>query len=148
MNGISEGTYSHEAYVKLTEVLNPVPSDSTTPLPPIQLSAPSLMDLVHSENISPSEADRDALEQQLFDHPDPYDLAESDRNDQALNEPKVVRSQERFDIADYIKLDSSSLAALLMPPEAGTTSSGPVVPLAASAPSGHPDDWTFDEFLT
>ncbi|KAJ6608770.1 hypothetical protein B0H10DRAFT_2438851 [Mycena sp. CBHHK59/15] len=59
-NGISEGAYSHEAHVVLSEVLAPTAGTTLTK------SAPSLMDLIHEVNVSPSEIDKDALEELLF----------------------------------------------------------------------------------
>ncbi|KAJ7475427.1 hypothetical protein B0H11DRAFT_1321017 [Mycena galericulata] len=63
-NGISEGEYSHEAHVQLNEVLTPAGTTLTK-------SAPSLMDLLNEDNISPSTIDKEALEELLFNHPDP-----------------------------------------------------------------------------
>ncbi|KAJ6579336.1 hypothetical protein B0H10DRAFT_1962959 [Mycena sp. CBHHK59/15] len=132
-NGISEGTYSHEAHVLLDEVL--APSGTT-----LNKSVPSLMDLLHEENISPSEFNRDALEDLLFNHPDPYDLAEADRYDF----PKVTRSGSVFAIAEYIKLDSEILAELLRPSERDADVS---MEPATGPQAGRPDDWVLEEFL-
>ncbi|KAJ7106767.1 hypothetical protein C8R44DRAFT_745221 [Mycena epipterygia] len=123
---ISEGTYFHQAHVSLDEVL--APTGKT-----LHKLAPSLMDLLHNENISPSEFDRDALEDLLFNHPDPYDLAETDRYDL----PQVTRSQPVFAIAEYIKLDSSALAELLKPSEPDADVSMEPAP---GTQAGRPDD--------
>ncbi|KAJ6595099.1 hypothetical protein DFH09DRAFT_1072923 [Mycena vulgaris] len=82
-NGISEG---HAAHVALGEVHN-APA-GTTP-------NKSAMDLIHEEDISPSNIDKEALEELLFNHPDPYDLDETDRvnfSDPGAPVPAVTRS--------------------------------------------------------
>ncbi|KAJ7104878.1 hypothetical protein C8R44DRAFT_746139 [Mycena epipterygia] len=104
-------------------------------------SAPSLMDLLHNENISPSEVDRDALEDLLFNHPDPYDLAETDRYDL----PQVTRSRSVFAIAEYIKLDSPALAELLKPSEPDADVSMEPAP---GTQAGRPDDWNLEDLLS
>ncbi|KAJ6595094.1 hypothetical protein DFH09DRAFT_1072918 [Mycena vulgaris] len=85
-NGISEG---HAAHVALDEVHN-APAGTT-----LNKSAPSLIDLIHEENISPSSIDKEALEELLFNHPDLYDLDETDRidfSDPGAPVPAVARS--------------------------------------------------------
>ncbi|KAJ7658978.1 hypothetical protein B0H14DRAFT_2659250, partial [Mycena olivaceomarginata] len=109
-NGISEGEYTHTAHVELDEVL--APSGQTA-----RRSAPSLMDLVHEENISPSAADQDALEDLLFNHPDPFDLAETDFDTAA---PTIGRAL----------------------PECMGFSGG-----AGCDPGRKHDDWSIDEFI-
>ncbi|KAJ6595140.1 hypothetical protein DFH09DRAFT_1305821 [Mycena vulgaris] len=59
-DGMSEGDYSHTAHVVLGEVHN-APAGT-----PLNKSAPSLMDLIHEENIFPSSIDKEALEELLF----------------------------------------------------------------------------------
>jgi hypothetical protein len=98
------------------------------------------MDLLHEENISPSEFDRDALEDHLFNHPDPYDLAETDRYDF----PTVTRSSSVFAIVEYIKLDSGMLAELLKPSKGGADVS---MEPATGPQVACPDDWDLDDFL-
>ncbi|KAJ7251620.1 hypothetical protein C8J57DRAFT_1520431 [Mycena rebaudengoi] len=61
--GITEGDYIHEAFVALDEALVPAGT------PQIR-SAPSLIDLIHKENISPPMVDEEALEELLFNYPD------------------------------------------------------------------------------
>ncbi|KAJ7223601.1 hypothetical protein GGX14DRAFT_387911 [Mycena pura] len=75
-------------------------------------SAPSLKDLLNEENITPSLADKEALEELLFAHPDLYDLAETERLDFG---PSGIRSQTVFAISEYIKLGSPALAQLIQP---------------------------------
>ncbi|KAJ6557422.1 hypothetical protein B0H10DRAFT_1967323 [Mycena sp. CBHHK59/15] len=130
-NGISEGAYSHEAHVVLSEVLAPTAGTTLTK------SAPSLMDLIHEVNVSPSEIDKDALEELLFQHPDPYDLAETERVDLSDPRPAMARSSTVFAVADYVKLDSPEVAELLQPsklPE--STVATPV----DDSQAGRPDD--------
>ncbi|KAJ7794610.1 hypothetical protein B0H14DRAFT_2621746 [Mycena olivaceomarginata] len=45
-------------------------------------------------------------------HPDPYDLSEADRC--PLDAPFVMRSISRFEISDYVKLDSPGLSELIL----------------------------------
>ena len=71
------------------------------------------MDLLNTEHINPSDVDIEAMESQLFNHPDPYDLGETDRIDPELQEKTIVRSSVCFEIADYIKLDDSKLKVLI-----------------------------------
>ncbi|KAJ6568148.1 hypothetical protein B0H10DRAFT_2238285 [Mycena sp. CBHHK59/15] len=138
-NGISEGAYSHEAHVVLSEVLAPTAGTTLTK------SAPSLMDLIHEVNVSPSEIDKEALEELLFQHPDPYDLAETERVDLSDPRPAMARSSTVFAVADYVKLDSPEVAELLQPsklPE--STVATPV----DDSQAGRPDDWSMDDFLS
>ncbi|KAJ7830124.1 hypothetical protein B0H13DRAFT_2372119 [Mycena leptocephala] len=138
-NGISEGDYSHTAHVALDDV--PAPAGTTQ-----NRSAPSLMDLVHEENISPSMVDKEALEEFLFNHPDPYDLGERERlKFQDPGVPAVTRSSTVFAIADYIKLDSPALAELMQPSKHASQAKS-VAP-SDSIQAVRPDDWSIDEFL-
>ncbi|KAF7344297.1 Zinc finger bed domain-containing protein 1-like [Mycena venus] len=113
-NGIGEGNYSHEACVVLDEVISP---SGTTQL----RSAPSLMDLINEENISPSTVDKDALEELLFNHPDPYDLAESDRLDFGPAVPVLPAKDSRVTKVSADMVDDT--------------------------PAGRPEDWDFNDFL-
>ncbi|KAJ7215932.1 hypothetical protein GGX14DRAFT_391608 [Mycena pura] len=63
-------TCSYQAQVVLDEVHNPSGTKETR-------SVPSLMDLLNEKNIDPETVDQAAVEELLFNHPDPYDLAES-----------------------------------------------------------------------
>jgi hypothetical protein len=49
---------------------------------------------------------------QWFNNPDSYDLAETERVDEAP-QAAVIRSSRRFDIVDYIKLDGPKHIALV-----------------------------------
>jgi hypothetical protein len=144
-NGISEGEYTHEAHVVLNEVISPAGTIQNR-------SAPSLMDLLNEENISPSTVDKEALEELLFNHPDPYDLAETDRLN--LNDPleatgpAVTRTQTVFAISEYIKLDSPALGELLQPSKESRTDAQMPHALSDSVQAGRPDDWSFDDFLS
>ncbi|KAJ7236487.1 hypothetical protein C8J57DRAFT_1247733 [Mycena rebaudengoi] len=62
---ISEGNYSHTPNVVLSEVYT---GAGTT----VNRLAPTLMDLIHEKNVSPSQsmADKEAYNQLLFNHPD------------------------------------------------------------------------------
>ena len=100
--------------------------------------------------------DIEALENELFNQPDPYDLAKTDRADEALegvqisrpDEP-VVRSSTRFDIAEYIKLDDEKLKALLL--EVDTEGPGAAFPSEPMAVDEEvintPGDWSIESFL-
>ncbi|KAJ7237325.1 hypothetical protein C8J57DRAFT_1247112 [Mycena rebaudengoi] len=104
---ITEGDYIHEAFVALDKALVPAGT------PQIR-SAPSLIDLIHEENISPPMADEEALEELLFNHPDPFDLAETEHvNFNDPDVPAAARLRDVFAIAEYIKLDSLALEELI-----------------------------------
>src|ERR1700761_7668964 len=65
-------------------------------------------------------AHKEALEELLFNHPDPYDLAEVERlRFGDPDAPAVTRSATVFAIAEYIKLDSPALAELMQPSKPG-----------------------------
>ena len=135
-NGISEVDYTHQAHVVLDEVLIATGTQSR--------SAQSLMDLIHEENISPSTVDQEAIDELLFNHPDPYDIAETER----LNfGPAVVRSQTVFAITQYIKLESPALAELMEPSKTAASTVGSTAAPSNATPAGHPDDWNMDDFL-
>lgn len=78
-------------------------------------SAPTLMDLLHATNIDPeppaTTTDLEALEELWFNPSDPYDLAEAERC--AADVPAAVRTNDGFDIAEYVKLDSPLLSKLV-----------------------------------
>lgn len=142
-NGISEGEYTHTAHVELDEVL--APSGQTA-----RRSAPSLMDLVHEENISPSAADQDALEDLLFNHPDPFDLAETERvdfSDPPAGATVVTRSQTVFAIGEYIKLDSAALAQLLQPSDEPHPTARGSAAVPDTIQAGKHDDWSINDFI-
>ena len=108
------------------------------------------MDLLNTENVEPNEVNTAAMEDLLFNHPDPYDLDETDspRVDAALSQT-VVRSCVRFDIADYIKLDDSMLYNLIN----NVDSDGPGAAMTTThqrkvtKPFGKPGEWSVDRYL-
>lgn len=107
------------------------------------------MDLVNEENVEPV-LDAAALENLWFNNPDPYDLAETDRVDPALQEPVISRSSTRFAISEYVKLDDSKLTALISNvdtegPGANVIGNGITVPQVK--PVGVPGEWDIDSFL-
>ena len=108
VNRFNEGKYTHTACIHLTPVIQP---DNTSATPNF-FSAPLLMDLLNAENIEPADVDITGQEQQLFNHPDPYDLEEAEPVDEALR-PTVIRSSFSFNIAKYIKLDDPKLMTLI-----------------------------------
>ena len=109
VNGFNKGKYTHTACVHLTPVIQP---DQPSANPTI-CSAPSLMDLLNTDNIKLADIDIAGQEQQLFNHPDPYDLEEMEHINKALTGPTIVRSSNSFDIAQYIKFDDPKLIALI-----------------------------------
>ncbi|KAJ6531521.1 hypothetical protein DFH09DRAFT_1093197 [Mycena vulgaris] len=137
-NGISEGNYSHQAHVALVDVLGPAGETA-------QRSAPSLMDLLHEENVAPSAVDKEALSELLFNHPDPYGLAETDRLD--AGRTPVQRSTTTFDIAEYIKLDSPALATLMQPPKEPGPQADTPMPAPGGPKPGCVEKWSIDDFL-
>ncbi|KAJ7627341.1 hypothetical protein FB45DRAFT_1004816 [Roridomyces roridus] len=85
----------------------------------------------------------DDLETLWFEHLDPYDLDEVDRQDR--DAPALVsRSSVRFEIADFIKLDSAALTELLGPSQK-VTSTKPSAPGQPTVPVGRPDDYDIED---
>ena len=112
-------------------------------------SAPSILDLLNSDHVDPKDVDIAAVEDQLFNHPDPYDLEETECIDPALQE-RVFRSTTRFDIADYIKLDDPELKVLITKVDSrgpGVSSVESVVASKRDENMGKPGDWSVDSFL-
>ncbi|KAJ7635265.1 hypothetical protein FB45DRAFT_1002607 [Roridomyces roridus] len=73
----------------------------------------------------------------------PYDLDEVDRQDR--DAPALVsRSSVRFEIADFIKLDSAALTELLGPSQK-VTSTKPSAPAQPTVPVGRPDDYDIED---
>ncbi|KAJ6558950.1 hypothetical protein B0H10DRAFT_2120267, partial [Mycena sp. CBHHK59/15] len=110
--GLTEGNYTHSATgnVKVSDV----------GLSYTVLSAPSLLDLLNDDDVSPQDVDREVLEQALFNQPDPYDLNETDRVDSTISAdpstaPRVIRSSTHWAVQEYVRLDSISLAKLISP---------------------------------
>jgi len=146
VNGFEDGKYTHRARVHLPATL-PYGID----LSPATHSAPTILDLLNAENIDPKDTDVAALEEHLFNNPDPYDLDETERVDEALQSlPFVTRSSIRFDVADFVKLHDPDLKALIT--KVDTTGPGASVPTQkASEPAktvGKPGEWSIDNFLS
>ncbi|KAJ7474634.1 hypothetical protein B0H11DRAFT_1918340 [Mycena galericulata] len=140
-NGISEGDYSHTPNVDLSEVFTGAGTTLNRP-------APTLIDLINEENISPSMADKEAYDELLFNYPDPYDLAETERVKSSNSQPPAVsRSQTRFAITEYIKLESPALAELLQPTKQSAPGTASPMDTSDGVQAGRPDDWSFDDFL-
>jgi hypothetical protein len=146
VNGFTDGDSTHTARVRLSDV---GPSTSNS-IPSIR-SAPSLMDLVNTENIEPHEVDVTTLEDLWFNNPDPYDLAETERIDEALQytaETLTARSSLRFDIADYVQLGSDQLKLLITNVDTlgpGTSVTGTAVLQPQIV--GNPGEWSVDSFF-
>ena len=142
VNGFNEGKYTHTAHIHLTPV-----TQKASPMPTVLL-APSLMDLLNADNIEPADVDIAGQEQQLFNHPDLYDLEETEHVDEAL-QPTIIRSSVNFDISQYIKFEDPKLSALITNvdtdgPGASSTqgvASEPVKPI------GNPGEWNIESFL-
>lgn len=107
------------------------------------------MDLLNSDNIEPSEVNTTAMEEQLFNNPDPYNLDETDSTHVDDAPQFVVRSRVRFDIANYVKLDDPLLKDLI----SKVDSDGPGALATtthqnkAANPIGKPGEWSVDNFL-
>jgi hypothetical protein len=144
VNGLNDSSkYTHTARVHLSKP----GSSSRTSSAPATHSAPTLMDLVNADNIEPQEVDMSALEEQWFNHPDPYDLSETERVDEEL-QATIIRTSQRFDVADYVKLDDPKLVALIK--NVDTVRPGAAVaPVEAkkAAIVGKPGEWSIDSFL-
>ena len=136
--------YTHTARVHLM----PVTQLNNSSVTPIVHAAPSLMDLLNADNIEPADVDIAGREQQLFNHPDPYDLDETERVDEALR-PTIVRSSLSFDIAKYIKIDDPKLTALItkVDPDGPGASMTQGVQPQPDKPSGKPGEWSVESFI-
>jgi len=144
VNGFNDSIKSsHTARVHVKEV-----KESANGLPSATvLSAPSLMDLVHAENIEPKDI---ALQEQAwFEHSDPYDLEETARIDPELQQ-RTIRQSDRFDIAEYVKLDDPRLVELITNVDTqgpGSSTSHVTSQPARKEPCGKPGEWSVDDFL-
>ena len=151
-NGFSEDSdsFNHHAHIHLPEIKPPQSSASTTGASHL-FSAPSLMDLLNDDNILPSEIDTRRLEEEWFNKEDPYDLAESDRADASKGiDINIVRCNTRWNVADYIKLDSPALAALIkhLAGENDVMIVGGVHSASSEfmGPIGSPGDWDIEDY--
>ena len=144
--GLTEGEYKHRATANVK--VSAVGSSSTI------LSTPSLMDLLNDEDVSPQDVNREALEQALFNQPDLYDLSETDRVDNAISAepgpvPMVVRSATHWAVEEFIRLDSLSLAGIIL---AGSKKdAGPAEHVVQSQESTmtaelENEDWDVDDY--
>ena len=108
------------------------------------------MDLINADNIEPREIDINVMEEQLFNAPDPYDLAEvdSDRIDEELK-ATIIRSSNRFNIAQYVKLNDVKLMDLIKHvDEVGPgAKSARGAPLETQTVVGKPGEWSVDSFI-
>ena len=148
-NGFSDGNFDSSAHIYLPKIK--ATSQSTAAGNTHYFSAPTLMDLVNEHDISPVEVDTTCLEQEWFNHEDPYDLAESDRSDAANpDDINIVRCNTRWKIADFVKLDSSPLSSLIKY-LAGETDAPIIGAIQAhsyevTGPVGTPGDWNIDDY--
>ncbi|KAF8239534.1 hypothetical protein L208DRAFT_1420684 [Tricholoma matsutake] len=143
VNGFEEGKSTHCTRVHLPKILKTSTTTSTIH------SAPSILGLLNSDNVDPKDVNIAAVEDQLFNHPDPYDLEETKRIDLALQE-MVVCSTTRFDVANYIKLDDPELKALITKVDSwgpGALIDESVVANKCDKRMGKPGDWSVDSFL-
>ncbi len=153
-NGFGDGNSDHKPHIRLPkQQIQPKSSDTDSARGNTThyYSAPGLMDLLNEENISPS-IDTAILEQEWFDHPDPYDLAESVRIDAGNpDDARIERCSGQWKVASFVKLDSPALASLIKHLSGKTEvliiGSTTLLSKAASVPSGKPDDWNMDEYL-
>ncbi|KAJ3777252.1 hypothetical protein FB446DRAFT_718062 [Lentinula raphanica] len=99
------------AFVHVPDVAQPIGEEN------LIRSAPTLMDLVNDTDVEVSGGDAEALEELWFNHPDPYDLGEVGQVDEERGahgaSPAIIRSSDRFAVAEYVKLDSEELSALI-----------------------------------
>jgi hypothetical protein len=104
------------------------------------------MDLLNADNIEPADVDIAGQEQQLFNHPDPYDLEETERVDEALR-PTIIRSSISFDISQYIKFDDPKLAALITNVDTDGPGASSTQGVEQVKPIGKPGEWNVESFL-
>jgi len=76
-----------------------------------------------------------------------YDLAETERVDEAL-QTTIIRSSQRFDTTDYIKPDDPKLVALIKNvDEVGPAAVTTAATTRNAAVIGKPGEWSIDSFL-
>ena len=138
-NGFAEAKFDQHARVFLPEIES-TNSRLNEPHNPHHYSAPSLMDLVHRENIHTS-ADDVRAEEWFENTIDPYNLAEAD------DVGHIVRSSDRWEVADFVKLSDHYLLNLINRLGGDDKPHIKVVwtPLShtneVSSTTGHPSDW-------
>ena len=144
VNGFNDSSKSaHTARVHLSKS---GPSSHISSAPATH-SAPTLMDLVHADNVEPQDADISVLEEQWFNHPDLYDLSETEHVDEEL-QATMIQTSQHFDVADYMKLNDPKLVALIK--SVDTTGPGAAVAPAETKKVpivGKPGEWSIDSFL-
>ena len=104
------------------------------------------MDLLNAKNVDPQ--DSAVMEEVWFNNPDPYNLAETECIDPALQET-VIRSLTQFDITTFVKLNDSKLKALITKVDTagpGASAAGMIVSNQPK-PVGKPGKWSVASFL-
>jgi hypothetical protein len=89
---------------------------------------------------------------QWFDHPDPYDLAETERVAQELVQDDlfiIFRSSTRFLVGDYVKLSDPDLVALVTQVDFDGPGAAIETEKAVDAvtPTSAPGVWSIDDYL-
>ncbi|KAK7029203.1 hypothetical protein R3P38DRAFT_3516264 [Favolaschia claudopus] len=140
--GLTEGNYTHSAAANVK--VSDVGSSSTV------ASTPSLLDLLNDDDVAPQDVDREALEQALFNQPDPYDLAETDRVDSSINSntlpvATVIRSSTHWAVEDFIRLDSEPLKKLIAPGKKKDVGEMAPSQAATEAVPATDEDWDVDD---
>ena len=105
-HGFTDGHYAHmaTANVKVSEVEY---SSHTI------LSAPTLLDLLNDDNVAPTEAERDMLEEALYNSPDPYDLDETARFNEAIDDDAGQTGQVLAGLLNWPQATQTSKVEIL-----------------------------------
>ena len=111
-------------------------------------SAPTLMDLINADNVELHDVDVATLEEQWFNNPDPYDLTETERVDEALHPPSFgLLDTSTLPSMSSSMIPSSSLSLRMLmklglgqPPRLRW-------PQKKAAVAGKPGKWSIDSFL-
>ncbi|KAG6843706.1 hypothetical protein H0H87_001441 [Tephrocybe sp. NHM501043] len=149
-NSLEERDFDHKAHIYVPKITPTTAALNITP-PAHQYTAPSLANLLNKDNISPLDINGH-LEASWFDAEDPYDLEETAWVDaQNLDDEHIVRCSTQWKIGDLVKLDSTSLTALITHLRGDKTvgiKGGEVeAQVLALTSSGHPDDWKMEDFI-
>ncbi|KAG6864087.1 hypothetical protein C0991_012595 [Blastosporella zonata] len=115
-------------------------------------SAPTLMDLLNEDNISPEEVNIERLKAEWFENLDPYDLAESDCLDSANPDDLLItRCSTRWKVGELVWLNGAPPAALIK-----HLSGNDIIPIMVggkpdvshkSDSFGSLDDWEMSKFV-
>ncbi|KIK63360.1 hypothetical protein GYMLUDRAFT_57585 [Collybiopsis luxurians FD-317 M1] len=113
----------------------------------VLLSALTLMDLLNNHELLPEDVDQDALQEALFNAPDPYDLHKTEHLD-AVCAADLVDEDGRFvlwssdcwAVSAFVKLDSPALQELIMPLKMSETASEKTVLLSNNIEEEEFDD--------